>query len=95
MSLSACMCRTVCAPTSTVNNLLKPGMCRTLRAPTSTVNSLLKPGMCGTPHAPTSTMISLPCVASKKLRMVELTVPFKTGFQAAAERKENYYRGYD
>ena len=29
--------------------------------------------------------------ASKKLRMVELTVPFETGFQAAAERKETNY----
>ena len=29
--------------------------------------------------------------ASKKVRMVELTVPFETGFQAAAERKETNY----
>ena len=30
--------------------------------------------------------------ASKKLRMVELTVPFETGFNAAAERKETSYK---
>ena len=29
--------------------------------------------------------------ASKKLRMVELTVPFETSFQAAAERNETNY----
>ena len=89
------MCGILRAPTSTVNSLLKSGKCGNPRAPTSTVNSLLKSGKCGTPHAPTSTVNSLPWVASKQLRMVELTVPFKTGFQAAAERKETYYRWYD
>ena len=29
--------------------------------------------------------------AAKNLQMVELTVPFETGFQAAAERKETNY----
>ena len=28
---------------------------------------------------------------AKNLQMVELTVPFETGFQAAAERKETNY----